>query len=152
MTLDEMKARVGEELGVSRWFPIDQSLIDSFADLTEDHQYIHVDPARAAQTPFGSTIAHGFLTLSMLSAMAYDAQPRLDTEGMGVNYGFDRIRFLAPVPSGARLRARFTLAEVKELPNQVIALAWDVTMEAEGAARPVLAARWLVRRYTEVAA
>ncbi|QDC11626.1 MaoC family dehydratase [Oceanicola sp. D3] len=147
-----MKARVGEELGVSRWFPIDQSLIDSFADLTEDHQYIHVDPARAAQTPFGSTIAHGFLTLSMLSAMAYDAQPRLDTEGMGVNYGFDRIRFLAPVPSGARLRARFTLAEVKELPNQVIALAWDVTMEAEGAARPVLAARWLVRRYTEVAA
>ncbi|SIN99712.1 MaoC family dehydratase [Vannielia litorea] len=152
MTLDELKTRAGEELGVSRWFTIDQPLIDAFAELTGDHQFIHTDPARAAQTPFGSTIAHGFLTLSMLSAMAQDAQPRLDPAGMGVNYGFDRIRFLAPVPSGARIRARFTLAEVRELPNRVVALAWDATVEAEGAARPVLAARWLLRRYTDVAA
>lgn len=152
LTLAQMQARIGQELGVSRWFEVDQAKIDAFADLTGDHQYIHTDPARAAASPFGATIAHGFLTLSMLAPMAHDAQPELDPEGMKVNYGFDRIRFLAPVPSGARLRARFTLAEARAPRPGEVALAWDVLVEREGAPAPVLAARWLVRRYTEVAA
>ena len=153
MTLAEMQARQGEELGVSRWFEVSQAQIDAFAELTDDHQFIHVDPARAAaETPFGGTIAHGFLTLSMLSAMAYDAQPELEGADMGVNYGFDRIRFLSPVPAGARLRARFILAEAKPLRNGEVSLVWEVVMEREGGERPVLAARWLVRRYTRAAA
>ena len=151
MTLDELKTRVGEELGVSRWFTIDQPLINAFADLTEDHQYIHTDPERAAETPFGTTIAHGFLTLSFLSAMAYDAQPQVDGQAIGINYGFDRIRFLSPVPSGARIRARFTLAECTEKRPGDVMLAWDVSMEAEGATKPVVAARWLNKKYLEAA-
>ncbi|MCO6381547.1 MaoC family dehydratase [Oceanicola sp. 502str15] len=146
-----MKNRIGEELGVSRWFTIDQPRIDAFADLTEDHQFIHTDPARAAATPFGTTIAHGFLTLSMLSAMAYDGQPEVEGQTMGINYGFERIRFLSPVPSGARIRARFTLAELTEKRPGDVTLAWDVTMEAEGATKPVVVARWLNKKYMEAA-
>ncbi|MFY0633275.1 MAG: MaoC family dehydratase [Vannielia sp.] len=146
-----MKNRIGEELGVSRWFTIDQPRIDAFADLTEDHQFIHTDPARAAETPFGTTIAHGFLTLSMLSAMAYDGQPEVEGQTMGINYGFERIRFLSPVPSGARIRARFTLAELTEKRPGDVTLAWDVTMEAEGATKPVVVARWLNKKYMEAA-
>ncbi|MGR3794231.1 MaoC family dehydratase [Vannielia sp. SX4] len=151
MTLDELQSRIGEELGVSRWFTIDQPMIDAFAALTEDHQFIHTDPARAAQTPFGSTIAHGFLTLSFLSAMAYDAQPKLDGQAMGINYGFDRIRFLSPVPAGARIRARFTLAALTEKRPGDVMITWEVTMEAEGTAKPVVVARWLNKKYLEAA-
>ena len=134
---------------VSRWFVIDQARIDAFADVIEDHQFIHVDPERAAATRFGGTIAHGFLTLSMLSAMAYDAIPL--TEALSVNYGFDRIRFLSPVPAGARVRGRFTVARIEERAPGETTLHWDVTVEVEGAGRPALAARWLSRRYAAAA-
>ena len=109
MTIEELAARVGGEPFVSRWFVIDQARIDAFAEITEDRQFIHVDPQAARATPFGGTIAHGFLTLAMLSAFAQDARPKVSGVAMGVNYGFDRLRFLAPVPAGARMRGRFKL-------------------------------------------
>lgn len=148
VTLDALRGLVGQEVGVSRWIGVDQAMIDAFADLTDDHQFIHVDPARArAETPFGGTIAHGFLTLSLLPAMARSARPAIAGVRMGVNYGFERIRFLAPVPAGARLRGRFTLAELDERAPGEVTLAWDVTVEIEGGARPALAARWISRQY-----
>lgn len=147
LTVAEMASRLGEELGVSRWFTIDQPMIDAFAALCEDDQFIHVDPERARETPFGGTVAHGFLTLSLLSAMAYDAEPPLKGARMSVNYGFDRLRFVAPVPAGARVRGRFVLAEVEERRPGEVTLAWDVTVEIEGAERPAVAARWLQRWY-----
>ncbi len=139
-------ARAGPEgERVSRWLAVDQARIDAFAEVIEDHQFIHVDPERSAQTRFKGTIAHGFLTLSLLSAMAYDAIPL--TDALSVNYGFDRIRFLSPVPAGARVRGRFTLAEVEERVPGERTLHWDVSVEVEGAPRPALVARWLSRRY-----
>ena len=132
---------------LSRWFAIDQDRIDAFAAVCEDDQFIHTDPERAAGTPFGGTIAHGFLTLSMLSAMAYDAQPGLADVAMSVNYGFDRVRFLAPVPAGSRVRGRFTLADAEERQAGEVTLHWDVAVEIEGGAKPALAARWIGRRY-----
>lgn len=150
MTLAELQARAGEELAVSRWMRLDQSRIDAFAELTEDRQFIHVDPVRArAQSPFGGTIAHGFLTLSMISAMAYDAEPVLAGARYGVNYGFDRVRFLAPVPAGARIRGRFVLAGCEERTPREVTLSWDLTVEVEGAGRPAIAARWMQRWYLE---
>ena len=148
MTLDELRGLLGQETGVSHWIGVDQAMIDAFADLTGDHQFIHVDPARArAETPFGGTIAHGFLTLSLLPAMARSARPAIAGARMGVNYGFERIRFLAPVPAGARLRGRFTLAQIDERAPGEVTLAWDVTVEIEGGSRPALAARWISRQY-----
>ncbi len=105
----ELQGLIGQEVGVSKWFEITQARIDAFADCTEDHQFIHVDPQAAKATPFGGTIAHGFLTLSLASAMSYDAVAPLDGVVMGVNYGFDKLRFLAPVPAGSRVRGRFKL-------------------------------------------
>jgi len=96
----ELQALIGQEVGVSKWFDVTQARIDAFADCTEDHQFIHVDPEAASATPFGGTIAHGFLTLSLASAMSYDAVAPLEGVVMGVNYGFDKLRFLAPVPAG----------------------------------------------------
>ncbi|GHE04972.1 nodulation protein NodN [Defluviimonas sp. 20V17] len=150
-SFDDLRARLGQEVGVSRWFVIDQARIDAFADLTEDHQYIHVDPERAAATPFGTTIAHGFLTLSMLSAMAYDAQPRLANLRMGVNYGFERVRFVSPVPVGARIRGRFVLDALEERAPDEVQLTYGVTVEVEGREKPALVAVWLGRRYLEAA-
>ncbi|MEA3081545.1 MAG: hypothetical protein QOD54_1213 [Sphingomonadales bacterium] len=141
--LDEIRARVGEEVGVSSWLTIDQGRIDAFADATDDHQFIHVDPAGAAQTPFGGTIAHGFLTLSLLSRMA--AEGMLIPEGvkMALNYGFDRVRFLAPVKSGKRVRGRFTLDSIEEkAPGQWL-LRHTVSIEIEGEDKPALTAVWL---------
>src|SRR6478736_8641688 len=113
-TLDQIRSRIGEEVGVSTWLTVDQARIEAFADATEDRQFIHVDPAAAAQTPFGGTIAHGFLSLSLLSRMG--AETFLVPEGlkMAVNYGLDRVRFLAPVKSGKRVRGRFTLDSAEE--------------------------------------
>ena len=142
-SLDEIRSRVGEEVGVSSWLAVGQARIDAFADATDDHQFIHVDPAAAAQTPFGGTIAHGFLTLSLLSRMA--AEGMLTPQGvkMAVNYGFDRIRFLAPVRSGSRVRGRFTLDSVEEkAPGQWL-LRHTVTVEIEGEDKPALVADWL---------
>jgi acyl dehydratase len=143
----DMAARVGREIGVSRWFTIDQAMIDGFADITHDHQFIHVDPAAAAQTPFGGTIAHGFLTLSLLSAMVYDAIPAMEGVTMGVNYGFDRVRFVSPVKVGARVRGRFTLAAFDDLPPDAVQTTLDATVDIDGAERSALVARWLGRRY-----
>ena len=142
-TLTEIKNRVGEEVGVSSWILVDQARIDAFADATEDRQFIHVDPAAAAQTPFGGTIAHGFLSLSLLSRMAAEAMLVPEGLKMAVNYGLDRVRFLAPVRSGKRVRGRFTLDSVEEkAPGQWL-LRHIVTVEIEGEDKPALTALWL---------
>ena len=119
---------------VSRWLTVDQARIDAFAKITEDEQFIHVDPERAAETAFGGTVAHGFLTLSLLSAMAYSALPRIEGAAHGVNYGFDRVRFVRPVPSGSRVRGHFTLRAVTPRSAREWQLTYDVSVEIEGAA------------------
>lgn len=119
-----------------------QDRIDAFADVTEDWQFIHLDAGMAAKTPFGSTVAHGFLTLSMLSAMSYEVQPDIPGMIMGVNYGFDRIRFVHPVKSGQRIRGRFEVTDVKERPGRIV-LRWAVTVEIEGEEKPAIVADWL---------
>ncbi|HEX8937999.1 MAG TPA: MaoC family dehydratase [Sphingomicrobium sp.] len=142
-SLDEIRAKIGKEIGVSSWLIVDQKRIDGFADATEDRQFIHVDPATAAQTPFGGTIAHGFLTLSLLSRMGAEAMLIPDGVKMAVNYGFDRVRFLAPVKSGARVRGRFILDSAEEkAPGQVL-MRHTVTVEIEGVEKPALTAQWL---------
>ena len=142
-SLEEIRSRAGEEVGVSDWILIDQERIDAFADATEDRQFIHVDPAAAAETPFGGTIAHGFLTLSLLSRMAADAMFVPEGLKMAVNYGFDRVRFLAPVRSGKRVRGRFTLDSAEEkAPGQWL-MRHSVTVEIEGEEKPALTAEWL---------
>jgi acyl dehydratase len=142
-SLDDIRARVGQEVGVSSWLTVDQSRIDAFADATEDHQFIHVDPAAAAAAGLGGTIAHGFLSLSLLSRMAADATLLPDGLKMALNYGFDRIRFLAPVKSGKRVRGRFVLDSVEEkAPGQWL-MRHNVTVEIEGEDKPALSAVWL---------
>jgi acyl dehydratase len=142
-TLDDIRRRVGTEVGVSGWLTIDQARIEAFADATEDRQFIHVDPEAAARTPFGGTIAHGFLSLSLLSRMG--AETMLLPEGMtmAVNYGLDRVRFLAPVKSGKRVRGRFTLDSVEEKAPGHILMRHTVTVEIEGEEKPALTAQWL---------
>lgn len=141
--LDAIRARVGSEVGVSAWLLVDQARIDSFAAATEDRQFIHVDPAAAAQSPFGGTIAHGFLTLSLLSRMAADAMLLPDTLTMAVNYGFERVRFIAPVRAGRRIRGRFTLDSIDEKAAGQILMRHTVTVEIEGEDKPALSALWL---------
>jgi acyl dehydratase len=142
-SLDEILARIGEEIGVSDWITVDQKRIDAFADATEDRQFIHVDAAAAARTPFGGTVAHGFLTLSLLSRMAADAMLVPGGLKMAVNYGLDRVRFLAPVGSGKRVRGRFVLDSVEEkAPGQML-LHHTITVEIEGEEKPALTAVWL---------
>lgn len=137
-------ALVGKEIGVSSWRLVDQQRIDAFADITEDHQFIHVDPARAArETPFGATIAHGFLTLSLLSTFAYEVLPAVEGAAMGVNYGFDKLRFVSPVRSGKRVRGRFRLAEATfRAPTELLSRT-QVSVEIEGEDKPALVADWL---------
>ena len=146
-TINQLQSSIGERLGTSRWFTVTQAMIDAHADITEDHQFIHVDPVRAANTPFGGTIAHGFLTLSMLSAMAYDAQPKIVGQEMGVNYGLNHLRFLAPVPAGASIRAHFTLNVLEERKPQEITMIWQVEVEIKDHTKPALVAEWVQRRY-----
>src|SRR5215212_438189 len=142
-SIDDIRARIGQEIGVSGWIAIDQARIDAFADATEDRQFIHVDPQAAAQTPFGGTIAHGFLSLSLLSRMAAEATLLPEGLKMAVNYGLDRVRFLAPVASGKRVRGRFVLDSVEEkAPGQVL-VRHTVTVEIEGEDKPALSAQWL---------
>lgn len=142
-SLTEIKSRIGEEIGVSGWIAIDQARIDKFADATEDRQFIHVDPAAATQTPFGGTIAHGFLSLSLLSRMG--AEALLVPEGLkiAINYGLDRVRFLAPVRSGNRVRGRFVLDSVEEKAAGQVLMRHNVTVEIEGEDKPALSAVWL---------
>ena len=142
-SLDEIRAQIGKEIGLSSWLVVDQQRIDAFAEATEDRQFIHTDPAAAAQTPFGGTIAHGFLTLSLLSRMGAEAMLIPDGVKLAVNYGLDRVRFLAPVKSGKRVRGRFTLDSVEEkAPGQVL-MRHTVTVEIEGEDKPALTAFWL---------
>jgi acyl dehydratase len=142
--LDRLAAAVGNEVGVSPWREVTQRMIDLFADATDDHQFIHVDPVRAAaETPFGGTIAHGFLSLSLLSAMTFETIPPIEGGRIGINYGFDALRFIAPVKVGARIRTRFRLAEAKVRPSGIVHLTHDVTIEIEGSTRPALTAKWL---------
>ena len=142
-SLDEIRARIGEEIGVSSWLTVDQARIDAFADATEDRQFIHTDGAAAAQTPFGGTIAHGFLSLSLLSRMGAEAMLIPGGVKMAVNYGLDRVRFLAPVRSGSQVRGRFTLDSVEEkAPGQVL-MRHTVVVEIEGEEKPALTAVWL---------
>lgn len=144
ITTDDLIAAVGTEIGVSPWRTVSQTMIDRFADATDDHQFIHVDPERAArETAFGGTIAHGFLLLSLLSTLAYETIPPLEGATVGINYGFDEIRFKAPVKSGARVRARFLLVKANVRPSGWIEVAHDVTIEIEGSKKPALTARWL---------
>ena len=142
-TLDQIRTRIGEEIGVSPWIMIDQPMIDAFADITGDPQFIHVDPALAATTPFGGTVAHGFLTLSLLSRMGADIVLRPPGTLMGVNYGFDKLRFLAPVPAGSRVRGRFKLLSAEDKGGGRWLLKHELTVEIEGAEKPALIAEWL---------
>ena len=142
-SLDEIQAKVGQSLGSSGWLEVTQDRIGQFADATDDHQFIHVDPALAAQTPFSGTIAHGFLSLSLLSRMAVDVMLLPETTRMAVNYGLDRVRFLAPVKSGKRVRGHFTLAGADEKAPGQLLLKHDVTVEIEGEDKPALTAVWL---------
>jgi acyl dehydratase len=143
ISIDALSARVGSELGVSEWFRIDQKMVDAFAELTQDGYFIHIDPARAAATQFGGTIAHGFLTLSMLSAMAYQACPAVEGTKTQVNYGFNRLRFVAPVPTGSRIRGRFGLKSFDVQPGGRWQLLYDVSVEVEGQPKPALVAEWI---------
>lgn len=147
-SIDEIRSHIGQEVGISSWLEIDQPRIDAFAGATEDRQFIHTDPHSAAQTPFGGTIAHGFLTLSLLSRMGAEAMLIPAGLKMAVNYGLDRVRFLAPVRSGKRVRGRFTLDSVEEkAPGQWL-LRHTVTVEVEGEDKPALSAEWLGLMFT----
>lgn len=143
VTLEELHARIGTQVGVSEWITIDQARIDAFADVTEDRQFIHVDPNAAKETMFGGTVAHGFLSLSLLSRMAFDVMLVPDNLKMAVNYGFDRIRFLAPVPVGARVRGIFTLANVEEKSLGQLLVHHNVMVDIDVTEKPALTADWL---------
>ena len=139
----ELAALVGKPLGTSDWMIVDQRRVDAFADVTEDHQFIHVDPERAAKTPFGGTIAHGLLTLSLIVPLCIDFVPKLEGTRLLVNYGFDKVRFPAPVRVGKRIRGTSVLLEAAERkPNQFL-LKLGVTIEIEGESKPALTAEWL---------
>jgi len=154
--LGDLRDKVGQELVVSDWLEVSQARIDAFAECTEDRQWIHIDPERARrESPFGGSIAHGFLTLSLLSKLLTESI-RFATARMGVNYGFNRVRFTAPVPAGARVRGRFVLAqledieadgEMKGVQMTGVQMTWLVTIEREGSDKPCLVAEWVTRRY-----
>jgi acyl dehydratase len=141
--LADFQALVGQEVGISSWRTITQDMITQFADLTDDHQYIHTKPELAALTPFGGAIAHGFLSLSLLSAMSFEAVPAISGVRMGVNYGFNRLRFPAAVPAGGRVRGRFGLLRFKQLDGGRIEYALDVTVEVENQSKPAIVAEWI---------
>ena len=143
VTRQELTQRIGEQLGVSEWFSVDQQRVDAFADVTLDHQFVHVDPERARATPFGGTIAHGFLTLSLLVHLCLPFIPVLAGRKLVVNYGFDKVRFAAPVKVGKRIRAVATLGAVEERKLGQVIMRVDVTVEVEGENKPALVAEWL---------
>lgn len=147
MTLDDLKVRVGQEIGVSDWHEITQSQIDRFAEVSGDHQWIHIDQERARhESPYGTTIAHGFLTVSMLSQLINEAVVIEGDFKLRVNYGFNRLRFTGAVPSGSRIRGRFTLHSIRDVEGGV-EINWLSTVEVEGRDKPALVAEWLGRTY-----
>jgi acyl dehydratase len=145
-TLSELSTLVGQEIAISEWITINQERIDQFAQATGDHQWIHVDQDRARTGPFGGTIAHGFLTLSLIPSFFESALRVLETR-MGVNYGLNRVRFTAPVPVGSRLRARLTLLKSEPIEQNGFQMVWSVSVEREGVAKPVCVAESIARRY-----
>jgi acyl dehydratase len=145
-SIRELEHRVGEEVGVSPWVDITQERIDTFARAIEDFQWIHVDPARARVSPFGGTIAHGFLTLSLLSHLS-EMTFSFSDRRMGINYGLNRVRFTSPVPVGSRVRARFTLQKFEKIEDNGVQVTWTALIEREGAEKPALIAEWLGRHY-----
>ncbi|MBZ6378395.1 nodulation protein NodN [Pacificimonas flava] len=147
ITPEQFVQRDGQDIGTSDWFEVTQEVIDKFADATGDHQFIHVDPERAKATPFGSTIAHGFLTLSLMPVMAYSVLPPVESTKMGVNYGFDKVRLMAPVKSGKRIRSNFKVKEAKERGKGILQAVYDVTVEIEGEDKPALKAEWITLTY-----
>jgi acyl dehydratase len=150
VSLETYQAMVGQEIGVSSWHLVDQNRINVYAGVIEDHQFIHVDPERARrETAFGTTVAHGFLTMSLLSIMSYEVMPVIEGTTMGVNYGFDKLRFISPVRSGSRVRGRFTLAEAKLRKEKELQSRTNVTVEIEGEDRPALVADWIGLIYFE---
>ncbi|MCA1371289.1 MaoC family dehydratase [Ensifer sp. NBAIM29] len=143
ISLPDVKDLLGKEIGVSDWITVTQESIDNFAEATGDFQFIHTDPVRAAaETPFGGTIAHGFLSLSLLSAMNYNCLPKIREQTMCINYGFDKVRFVAPVKSGARVRGRFTIADARFRSAGMLMVSYDATVEIEGERKPALTAIW----------
>ena len=142
----ELESRVGEEVAVSPWVEITQERIDTFAKAIDDFQWIHVDRERARHSPYGGTIAHGFLTLSLLSHLSERTFSFADRK-MGVNYGLNRVRFTSPVPSGSRVRARFTLAKYEKIEAGGVQVTWNAVVEREGADKPALVAEWIGRHY-----
>ena len=142
--LEDLQSKVGQELGVSDWVEISQERISNFADVTEDHQFIHIDEEKAKMfTPFGGTIAHGFLTLSLLSRFAETGFPAVKGAKMGMNYGLNKVRFLSPVPRGAKLRGKFVLASAEEKNPGQLLVSYQITAEIEGASKPAMVAEWL---------
>ena len=146
LNVRELESRLGEEVGISPWCDVTQERIDLFAKAIDDPQWIHVDPERARHSAFGTTIAHGFLTLSLLSKFIESTFSFADRK-MGVNYGLNRVRFTAPLPSGSRVRARFKLLKYEKIEGNGVQVTWDVTVEREGSDKPVLVAEWLGRSY-----
>lgn len=143
LSIDQLVELQGQALGSSQWMTIDQSMINTFADVTQDHQFIHVDEEAAHQTPFGGTIAHGFLTLSLLSAMAAQVLPTVQGQKSGVNYGINNLRFISPVHSGKRVRGHFHLKNVSPKNKGSYQLIMEVTIEIEDEAKPALVTEWL---------
>jgi acyl dehydratase len=146
LSMRELESKVGQEVGVSPWVEVTQERIDLFAKAIDDPQWIHVDPERAKGSPFGTTIAHGFLTLSLLTKFIESTFSFADRK-MGVNYGLNRVRFTAPLPSGSRVRARFKLLKYEKIDGNGAQVTWDVTVEREGSDKPVLIAEWIGRSY-----
>ena len=146
LSMQDLEKRVGEEIAVSPWVEMSQERIDTFARATEDFQWIHVDPARAKESPFGSTIAHGFLTLSMLPRLT-ESTFDYSARKMGVNYGLNKVRFTSPVPAGSRIRGRYTLAGFEKLDGNGMQVTWKVTIEREGGDNPVCVAESIGRHY-----
>jgi len=147
LSLENLQRRVGEEVGVSPWLSVDQQRIDLFAKAIDDPQWIHIDPARAKDGPFGTTIAHGFLTLSLLSHLI-ETTFSFEDRKMGINYGLNKVRFTAPLPSGSRIRARFVLAKLEPIAGGGMQNVWNVSVEREGGDKPVLVAEWVTRSYS----
>lgn len=144
ISLSDVAGLVGQEIGLSDWITVDQTMIDAFAGATNDHQFIHVDPVRAAaESPFGGTIAHGFLTLSLLSAMNYNCLPVIREQTMGINYGFDRIRFMSPVKCGKRIRGHFVLTDARFRGAGMMMTTYDISIEIENERKPALTATWI---------
>jgi acyl dehydratase len=146
LTIRELAGRVGDEVAVSPWVEIGQERIDTFARAIDDPQWIHVDPKRAKDSPFGGTIAHGFLTLSLLSHLSERTFSFADRK-MGVNYGLNRVRFTAPVRSGSRVRARFTLLKYEPIEGNGVQVTWNAVVDIEGSDKPALVAEWIGRHY-----